>query len=137
MAGQETSSFASKEVNIPFMKMVVGSIILLGAGFVGLTTCSGNSVPQACVDYHDLVVEDAKCVAQPTPIPGTSASQYPYRWHYGGSHYSFGHYPVGGSYSPPASASSFFRPNSHGSSFSGSGGVTRGIFGGSGFSIGG
>ena len=118
---------SSGDVSIPFLnKMLVG--LGLAAGGLVVFSAITPEVPQTCVDANGNVVADSQCENASTFRSSSSSGYYPYRWHYGGSGYRIGSRPVGGSYDPPSSAVSLFRPNSP---------STRGFFGGHGIHFGG
>jgi hypothetical protein len=119
--------FSSGDVSIPFVnKMLVG--LGLAAGGLAVFSAMTPEVPQACVDTNGTVVADSQCENASSFRSSSGSGYYPYRWHYGGSGYRIGSRPVGGSYDPPTSAVSLYRPNSP---------STRGFLGRNGIRFGG
>ena len=121
-------AYRSPTVRTPYLSSLVA---VLTAGAVGITAYSLSSAQtRGCVDQNGIAVATEKCEQPAAPASGTNAWHSPaYRWHYGASRYIPGEAVHSGSFSKPWL--SFSGGPSHGGS------ITRGLFGHTGFSIGG
>ena len=101
----------------------IGLLASVAAATLAMTGCQSESVPRRCVDADSKVVADDLCQSQTGPVG--YGGYYPYRWYYGGGSAPFspGSRVTGGSYTPPAGASSFSSPTP--------GATVHGVFGSS------
>ena len=120
--------YRSQSVRTPYLSSLIA---VLTAGAVGVTAYSLSSAQtRGCVDQNGVAVTAEKCEQPATPGSSASSGSFPaYRWHYGASRYTPGEAVHGGGFSKPWL--SFSGGSMHG------GGITRGLFGHTGFSIGG